>query len=86
MHHRLVLGSGRWSPSISNPGLLSSKDNERENGELGMFLRSLRMLRSVGTLAFVLNAQLAEAAYSFAGSNLYYAAGLYPQDRDTLLG
>lgn len=33
----------------------------------------------------ILSVHSVMATYSFAGSNLYYAAGLYPEDRDTLL-
>lgn len=36
-------------------------------------------------LAFIIGPLIASAAKSFAGSNLYYAAGLYPADRTTLL-
>lgn len=41
---------------------------------------------ALGLAAWALcDAQLVLCAHSFAGSNLYYAAGLYPQDRYTLL-
>ncbi|GJE98214.1 glycoside hydrolase family 5 protein [Phanerochaete sordida] len=45
----------------------------------------LRAWLSASALVAALAAHSAAASFSFAGSNLYYAAGLYPQDRDTLL-
>lgn len=46
-------------------------------------------LKHVYLFTFLLGCSLGpffvNAAKSFAGSNLYYAAGLYPADRTTLL-
>ncbi len=44
---------------------------------------SQKLLCCVGLLT--LGCSVASAAHSFAGSNLYYAAGLYASDRTTLL-
>lgn len=49
-----------------------------------MFWSSLRAFTSA-LCAVALNVRVASGANSFAGSNLYYAAGLYPQGRDTPL-
>ncbi|KAI0344085.1 glycoside hydrolase [Trametopsis cervina] len=51
---------------------------------LVMRLRIYTSLR-IAALTVLVNPHTTNAAKSFAGSNLYYAAGLYPNDRTTLL-
>lgn len=48
-----------------------------------MFAAGKFALALLATFAF--EAHSTAASHSFAGSNLYYAAGLYPQDTTTLL-
>ena len=66
------------------------KDREERGGRpanapIQVAMIALMSMFSALTVLAVSSLQVARAANSFAGSNLYYAAGLYDDDRTTLL-